>query len=167
MAFDAYLWIDGVEGESTAKVEGLKNHMEILSFSFGASNPSTIGPGSSGAGGGRVSVSSFNVMKMSEKASAKLFEHCCMGEHFTKAKVVLRKAGGTGGAQAPFLEYEFEKVFVDSIQWSGSGGGDDRPTESISFAFAKVTITYYVQDAKGKPAKGPQAFWDLTTVSKG
>ena len=31
---------------------------------------------------------------------------------------------------------------VESVQWSGSSGGDDTPTESVSFAFAKVEIDY-------------------------
>ena len=41
MPFDAYLWIDGVKGETTAT--GLPNpdSIDIISYSFGASNPST------------------------------------------------------------------------------------------------------------------------------
>ena len=35
---------------------------------------------------------------------------------------------------------------VESIQWSGSSGGDDTPTESVSFAFAKVKVTYSKQE---------------------
>ena len=67
MAFDAFLKIDGVNGEATRK--GFEKQMEILSFSWGASNPSTIGAGGGGGGGGKVSVSSFNVMKKSDAAS--------------------------------------------------------------------------------------------------
>jgi type VI secretion system secreted protein Hcp len=163
MALDAYLFIEGVKGEATA--EGLKDFMEILSYSFGASNPSTVGTGAGGSGAGKASLSSFNVMKFSETGSAELFQRCCLGQHFPKAKVVLRKATGDGG-QASYLEYEFEEVFIDSIQWSGSSGGDDRPTESLSFSFGKVTITYYKQDDKGKTTKDKQAFWNVRTAAK-
>ena len=45
-----------------------------------------------------------------------------------------------------FLKYDFTDVMVESIQWSGSTGGDDTPTESVSFAFAKVAIDYFKQD---------------------
>ena len=38
-------------------------------------------------------------------------------------------------------KYTFTDVMVDSIQWSGSPGGDDVPTESVSFAFAKNSRT--------------------------
>lgn len=163
MAMDAYLWIDGVKGEATA--DGLKDYMEIMSYSFGASNPASIGTGSGGAGTGKASLSSFNVMKFSEAGSAELFQRSCEGKHFPKAKVVLRKATGEGG-QSPYLEYEFEEVYIDSIQWSGSSGGDDRPTESLSFSFAKLTITYYKQDAKGAVSKDKQAFWNVRTAAK-
>jgi type VI secretion system secreted protein Hcp len=164
MAFDTYLKIEGpaVDGEVTTK--GLEKQIEIYSFSWGASNPTTVGPGSDGLSGGRVSISSFNVMKKSEKSSPMLFQSCCNGQHFDKATVTMRKAGGTAG-QVTFLTYVFDNVMVESIQWSGSTGGDDTPTESLSLAFAKCTITYFMQDDKGATKKAGEAVWDLTKVA--
>ncbi|MCC9000674.1 MAG: type VI secretion system tube protein Hcp [Candidatus Contendobacter sp.] len=144
MAFDTFLKIDGVEGESTDDKH--KGEIEIYSFSWGASNPTTIGSATSGSGGGKVSVSSFNVMKKTDKASAELFKHCCKGTHFATAKVTLRKAGGE---QVEYLVYDFEEVYVDAVQWSGSTGGDDSPTESVAFTFGKVSATYKPQAADG------------------
>ena len=54
---------------------------------------------------------------------------------------------------------------MDSIQWSGSSGGDDTPSESLSLTFAKVEITYKQQDEKGGAAKTIGANYDLRTVS--
>jgi len=160
MAFDAYLQIEGKKiGESTSK--GFEGAMEIYSFSFGASNPVTIGSGSTGIGAGKVSISSFNLMKKSDKASPELFHYCASGEHLPKAKVTLRKAAGK--EQVNFLVYDFEKCMIESIQWSGSSGGDDAPTESVSMAFGKVTITYTQQDATGKAASPVVQSWDVTT----
>ena len=161
MAFDAFLKIDGVNGESTRK--GFEKQMEIHSFNWGASNPTTIGAGGGGGGGGKVAVSSFNIMKKSDAASPLLFQACCQGDHYAKATVTLNKAGGK--APVDFIKYEFEKVYVESVQWSGSTGGDDTPSESVSFAFGKVSFTYTPQNpdgSKGSPAVGA---WDLTTVS--
>jgi type VI secretion system secreted protein Hcp len=161
MAFDAFLKIDGVDGESTRK--GFEKQMEIQSFSFGASNPSTVGAGGGGGGGGKVSVSSFNIIKKSDAASPLLFLACCQGDHYKSAVVTLNKAAGK--APIDFIKYEFEEVYVDNIQWSGSSGGDDTPTESVSFSFGKVSVTYTPQKAdgsKGSPAVGA---WDLTLVS--
>lgn len=161
MAFDAFLKIEGVDGESTRK--GFEKQMEIQSFSFGAANPSTVGAGGGGGGGGRVSVSSFNIMKRSDAASPLLFLACCQGDHYKSAVVTLNKSAGK--APIDFIKYEFEEVYVDNIQWSGASGGDDTPTESVSFSFGKVSITYTPQKAdgsKGSPAVGA---WDLTLVS--
>jgi type VI secretion system secreted protein Hcp len=161
MAFDAFLKIDGVDGESTRK--GFEKQMEIQSFSLGASNPSTIGAGGGGGGGGKVSISSFNILKRSDSASPKLFNTCCQGDHYPTAVVTLNKSAGK--APIDFIKYEFEEVYVDTIQWSGASGGDDTPIESVSFSFAKITVTYTPQKpdgSKGSPAVGS---WDLTLVS--
>src|SRR5262245_2186100 len=100
MAFDTYMVIDGaatVKGEATAT--GLPSPatgwFEIFSFSWGASNPTTVGTSSTGLSAGKVSVSSFNVMKKTENASPLLFSACCNGQHYGTAKVVMRKATGT------------------------------------------------------------------------
>lgn len=167
MAFDTYLKITGpdVDGEATAK--DMEKWIEVYSFSWGASNPTTVGSGSTGLSAGKVSVSSFNIMKKSETSSAKLFAACCAGQHYQKAEVQMRKATGTDGGQKCFLKYTFEDVMIESIQWSGSTGGDDTPTESISLAFGKVKIDYSKQDEKtGAMSNAGSASWDLTKVSK-
>lgn len=165
MAFDTYIKITGpdVAGESTAK--GFEGQIEIYSFSWGASNPVTVGSGAEGLAGGKVSISSFNFMKKSEKSSPTLFSSCASGQHHAKMVVSLRKAGGTAG-QKEFIIYEFEHCMVESIQWSGSTGGDDTPTESVSVAFAKCKITYNGQKPDGSFGKLAEASWDLTTVNK-
>jgi type VI secretion system secreted protein Hcp len=159
MAFDAFLQFEPkVPGEATAK--GFEGAIEILSFSFGASN--SINPIGGGSGSGKALLSEFSVMKKTDIASATFFQNCCKGKHFDKATVSFRKAGGE---QVVYLTYVFEKVFVTSIQWSGSTGGDDVPTESASFAFKKVEITYSSQSDAGEAA-GPQvAMYDAAAVA--
>jgi type VI secretion system secreted protein Hcp len=164
MAFDTYLEVKGVEGEATAK--GFEKKIEIYSFSWGASNPTTVSSGSTGLSAGKVSLSGFNVMKKTEKSSPTLFSACCNGKHFDDATVTMRKAAGEAG-QKPFLIYKFTDVMVESIQWSGSTGGDDTPTESVSFAYKKVEIEYQQQDSKGGSVGSPvKASWDVSTVTK-
>ena len=67
MPFDAFLKIEtpNVAGESTDSKH--KGEIEIYSFSLGASNPTTIGSATGGAGAGKVSLSSFNFMKKTDK----------------------------------------------------------------------------------------------------
>src|SRR5215470_18943895 len=99
MAFDAFMWLEGgapeVKGETQDKVYKEKKAWEIYSFSFGASNPVTIGSAGAGSGAGKVSISSFNIMKKTDSSSPGLFLNCAKGQHFTAGHVVLRKAGGT------------------------------------------------------------------------
>jgi type VI secretion system secreted protein Hcp len=168
MAFDTYLKLEGgttpVTGESTRT--GFEGWIEIYSFSWGASNPTTVGTGATGLSAGKVSVSSFNVMKKTESSSPTLFAACCTGSHFPKATVTLNKASGEKDKALAFLTYKFTDVMVESIQWSGSTGGDDTPTESVSFAFAKVEIMYQQQSTeKGGQTKNIGASWDLTKAA--
>jgi type VI secretion system secreted protein Hcp len=162
MAFDTYVELTGIDGEATAK--GFEKKIEIFSFSWGASAPVTVGPGTSGMTASRVSISSFNVMKKTDVASPKLFKACCTGDHIKKCTVSMRKQTGAGG-QEVFLTYTFDEVMVESIQWSGSSGGDDTPSESLSFAFGKVTVEYKTQGKDGKLVAGTPVVWDITAVS--
>ena len=102
MAFDTYIKIATVDGEATQAKHD--KWIEIYSFSWGASNPTTVGAGGGGISAGKVSVSSFNVMKKTEASSAKLFASCCNGTHFADATVEMSKATGESGEQAVFLK---------------------------------------------------------------
>ena len=164
MAYDAFMWLVGgspaVAGESTDKTFSANKAFQIYSFSFGASNPVNIGSAGAGAGAGKVSISSFNIMKQFDSASPGLFLNCAAGAHFTEAHVALRKAGGTA---LVYLQYDFFEVFVESVQTSGSTGGDDTPTESVAFAFAKMDMKYTPQTTTGAAGTPIPASWNLTT----
>jgi type VI secretion system secreted protein Hcp len=161
MAFDAFLKIDGVDGESTRK--GFEKQTEIQSFSWGATNPATMSSASGGAGGGKATLTSFSVTKKTDKASPLLFQACLEGTHYAKASVTLNKAAGKSAVD--FLKYEFEKVYVENVQQSGASGGDDAAQEIVSFVFAKVTMTYTPQNPDGTKGSPMVASWDLTAVS--
>src|ERR1700740_2803899 len=125
MAFDTYMQVgDGsvVVGEATAK-DIPTGSFEIFSFSWGASNPTTVGTTGAGLSAGKGSVSRFHVMKKTAKSSATLFTACCHGQHYKTAQVIMRKAAGESGKQQVFLQYDFQDVMVESVQWSGSSGG--------------------------------------------
>lgn len=159
MAWDAYMTVEGVSGES--KREGHEGEIEIISFNFGASNPSSVGVGG-GGGTGTVNLSEFSVVKKTDAASAELFQHCCSGEHFPTGKVTLYKSGGGGGA-LDYLVYEFEELYVSSIQWSGSDSGDPVPEEIVQFSFGKVEITYAEQNPDGTRGGDHLGSWDVRT----
>lgn len=158
MAFNAYLkFTPEVKGEAEAK--GFENQIEILSFSWGLSNPTTVQLGSGGSSGGKADFGAFNVMTKTSLASGSLFQACASGKHYDKAEVVLNKS--TGGDPLKYLTIKFDEVFVNSFQWAGSTGGDDTPMESISFTYAKCEFTYQQQDAKGLSKATSGGGWDI------
>jgi type VI secretion system secreted protein Hcp len=159
MAFDSFLKLDTITGESTDS--NFAGCMEIFSFSLGAANPVTISSSAGGAGGGKASLSGFNFMKKTDSASPALYQACVTGAHLATGTVSLRKAGGTA---LVYLTYGFKVIFVDSIQWSGSQGGDDTPMESVSLAFGTLTVDYQPQDSTGKPKGGAvHGGWNVQT----
>lgn len=162
MAYDMYLQIQGVDGESTRK--GYEKWIEVGSFSVSASNPTQVGTASAGAGAGKVSISSFNVTKVVEASSPKLFAACCAGSHWDKGSLVMMEAGGADAVV--FFQYDFTMLFVDSISWSGGSGGDSKPNEAVSFVFGSINTTYSAQTAQGGMQKVGGAGWSLTTNSK-
>jgi type VI secretion system secreted protein Hcp len=135
-----------VAGQLT--IEG-GSSIPILSYSLGASNPTTIGSGGGGAGSGKVTFSSLNLMKTIDASSAKLILDCAQGKHLAQASFTAQ--WGTGSASAKIV-YDLEDVFVESIQQSGGGIA---PTESLSLAYGKIRWTY--TDATGTFTGG----WDI------
>ena len=100
MAFDAFIKIPGVDGESTRK--GFEKQIAILSFSLGASNPSSIGAGG-GGGAGKASISSFNLMKHSDITSPLLFQACCQGTALRQSDGAPQQGRRQSSAQFPRL----------------------------------------------------------------
>jgi type VI secretion system secreted protein Hcp len=118
---DMFLQIEGVEGES------VRNEIEVLSWSWGASNAGSMSSGS-GMGSGKVSMQDFHFMKRFDKASPLLMKALASGKHFPTA--TLRITGEDGEP----LEITLKEVFVSSYGLSGPGA----PTESLSLNFQKI-----------------------------
>lgn len=142
MATDFFLKIDGIEGES--KDSKHKGEIDVMSWSWGASQPSTAAFGG-GMGGGKFSAQDFHFTMLINKATPKLIEKCATGEHIPKAVLTVRKAGTD---QQEYLKYTFSDLIVSSYQTGASDGGVI-PHESCSLNYSKFEIEYKEQDQKG------------------
>jgi len=132
-AYDAFLKIDGIPGESTDSKH--KDWIEILSFSHGLSQPS---------GGkdethklpqieGQEGKGSFGIRKALDKASPKLFEACASGRRLTaQVELVTRTPD-----RATYMIYKLSDVIVSSYKISRSGA-QTRPMEEVSFNYGRV-----------------------------
>lgn len=143
MAFDAFLKIEGITGESTnAKHKG---EIEVLAYSWNIANKQSIASGG-GAGAGKVSVQDFSIVKHIDIASPALFVAVCSGKRFEEALFTVEEAGGRKGAPMEFLKIKFTDLLISSF--TTGGGGGEAPTDQVSLNFARIEIE--VKDARGQ-----------------
>jgi type VI secretion system secreted protein Hcp len=142
MAVDMFLKIETIDGESVDKTHA--KDIDILAWSWGLSNSGTTHQGM-GGGSGKANFQDISVTKYVDASSHALLLACATGEHFTKAKLVVRKAGKT---PLEYILIEMEEVLITSVSTGGSGG-EDRLTENISLNFAKIKFSYVPQTPTG------------------
>jgi type VI secretion system secreted protein Hcp len=140
MAFDAFLEIDGIDGESLDK-----NHtgwIDIDSFSWGVVNTSSGAVGG-GGGAGKAVAQDFHFGAPLSKASPNLMLACAVGRHFSSAMLTCRKAGGTN--QVEFLKIKLSDCLVSSYQLGGVPEGNAPvPEDQFSLNFVKMDVLYTV-----------------------
>ncbi|HEY7198383.1 MAG TPA: type VI secretion system tube protein Hcp [Gaiellaceae bacterium] len=142
MPVDVFLKLDGIPGESTDSKH--KNEIVLQALSWGASNPGmAAAPG--GMGAGKVQIRDFSFTHHLDKASPKLFQACCTGQHIKEATVTLRHAGKEA---QEFLIYRLKDVLVSSVD-IGASEDANQPVESISLQFAEIRMEYRPQKADG------------------
>jgi len=151
---DMFLKLDGIQGESTDDKH--KNEIDLLTFSFGATQPGSAGHGG-GSGVGKVQVHDMTMTKYMDKSSPKLFEACAKGTHTAQAVLTCRKAGGT---QQEYLKITLKEVIVSSIK-NNASGGDSLPTETLTLNFSYIKMEYKPQDEKGNLGGVVSGGWDL------
>lgn len=157
MAFDTFLKIDGIPGESTDDKH--KDWIEISSFSHGLSQPASAVVSSAGGGSAeRLNHADFTVTKLLDKASPKIYEFCCTGKHIKEVTIEMCRAGGD---KMKYMEIKLQEAIISNVSSSGSSGSDF-PNESVSFNYGKINWTYTQQKrADGTPGGNVPAGWDL------
>lgn len=157
MAVNAYLIVDGVDGPSTSR----KKAIDILSFSFGASQTATYGSGASGmeAKAGRADFSNLTIMKVLDKTSPLLFDHCATGDIVKKIELFYDKP--VKDKQEDYFKITLEDALITSVQLSGSS---ENPTESVSFAFQKIEVAYAAENEDGSLGAFVPKGFDLATL---
>ena len=154
MAVDIFLKLDGIKGE--AQDDKYKDEIDILAWSWGASQSGTTHAGS-GAGAGKVNVQDLSVTKYIDKSSPTLFQHCSNGKHITKGKLIVRKAGEK---PLEYLTVEIEDIIVTHVSMGGSGS-EDRLTENITLNFATFHVKYAVQNKDGSKGAETEHKWHV------
>ena len=135
-----------------------KGEIEILSWSWGVSNASSVGV-AGGSGKGKASPGEFQFTHSYDKASPVLAKKCAQGVHFPTVVLTARKSGE---GQKDFFKITMKEVFITSAQPAGSAGGDIM--ESVSMSYSVIDFSYKPQDAKGGLGGEVKFSWDTKTT---
>jgi type VI secretion system secreted protein Hcp len=154
MAADIFAKLGDIKGESLDDKH--KDEIEILSWSWGVSNPVTAAAGT-GAGAGKASFHDLSFTHKIDKASPVLMQACATGVHLKDATITHRKAGK---GQQEFLVIKMNDVIVTSVS-QADHAGDGTSAENITLAFAKVDVEYKPQKADGSLDAGVHFKFDL------
>jgi len=156
MAIEYSLKLDGITGENPASKH--TGEIEVLSWSWGASNPTSIS--GTGLSAGKVSISDLTISKPVDKASAKLLELCCTGKHIATGTLACSKSTGDKNP-GDYLTIKMNEIHIASFQTGGSSG-DSVGSESISLAFVKFEYDYKVQGKDGNLTAAGTAKYDAS-----
>jgi type VI secretion system secreted protein Hcp len=160
MAFDAFMKIDGIEGESTDDKH--KGWIEITSFDTGVTQRSSATASSvGGASSERADFRDFIFSKALDKASPNLSLACAAGTHINNIVVEICRAGDD---PVKFMEYKMTNCIISGVSTSGDDGSNKGafPEESVSIDYGKITWNYVQQKRAGGGAAGNiLSGWDL------
>lgn len=155
MAFDAFVKLDGIEGESTDSKHS--SWIEITSCDMEIHQTiSTTASSAGGAGAERTDFSDLSFTKLLDKSSPMLAVACAQGTHFNTVTIELCRAGTE---KIKFLEIKLTNSFISSIALSAGG---DFPSETVTLNYGKIEWKYTQQNRRGGTAAGNVAAgWDL------
>ncbi|HVM99759.1 MAG TPA: type VI secretion system tube protein Hcp [Caulobacteraceae bacterium] len=160
MAVDMFLKLNGIKGE--AQDDKHKDEIDVLSWSWGASQGGTMHAGT-GGGAGKVHVQDLTVTKWVDVASSPIYNAIAGGKHIQDATLTVRKAGEK---PLEYLIIKMTDVIVTSWHTGGSGG-EDRLTENVTLNFAKVNVKYVQQNKDGSAGASPEVNHDIAANKVG
>ncbi|MBX7173742.1 MAG: type VI secretion system tube protein Hcp [Pyrinomonadaceae bacterium] len=147
-----YMKFEGIEGEAKDKYKGW---IELDSCQIGTSNPDPTARGGSREPGA-PKVSEIVITKRQDNSSSGLFREAFNGTG-KKVTIAFVKDG------TEYLTLELENVLISNYSVSGHGGdAHDRPIESFSFNFSKITYTTK-PISKDEKKNEERIQWDLAT----
>ena len=156
MPTDIFMKINGIQGESRDK--GHKDEIDVLSWSWGLSNPVASPSPAGGAGVGKAKFQDISFTHLVDKASPNLMLSCASGKHHPEAVLTVRRSDPT--VPQEFILIKLRDVLVTSVQSSATRGPEGL-MEQVALTFAKVDFEYKAQKHDGTLDAGLHFNWDL------
>jgi type VI secretion system secreted protein Hcp len=149
--------IGDIKGES---VDGKhQDEIEVLSFSWGVTNPVSTTPGG-GVGAGKVTFQDLSIVHNIDKASPLLLKACAQGTVLKDATITHRKSGK---GQLDYLVVKLNDVIITGVTHSGASDQPATGSETVILAFAKMDFEYKPQKPDGSLDAGIHFKYDLKT----
>ena len=133
-----------INGGSAAP--GHLKEFESLSYSLGVVKCSTC----------VADVSSYNFMVSMSGGIITLKQLTLKGLHLMSVDIIHHRSANT----FDFYKIHMEDVIVESVQESGSTGGDTNPTVSVSFLPGKIAWQYSATKTDGSEGIKTKGGWD-------
>jgi type VI secretion system secreted protein Hcp len=149
MAADIFAKIGDIKGESFDDKH--KDEIEVLSYSWGVTNPGNVHGGASG----KATFQDLSITHHIDKASPALMRACATGEHLKEATITHRKAGK---GQLEFLIIKMNDVIITGVTHTRDSNDS---SENVTMAFAKVDLEYRPQKADGSLDAGIHFKYDI------
>jgi type VI secretion system secreted protein Hcp len=149
MAFDAFIKIDGVEGECDDSQ--YRDWIEILGYGIGLQQTiSWLRSSAGGATAGRINFRDFVFKKEMDISSPQLALICANGTHIDNVTVDICRAGTK---KIRFLQYRMSNCLICQVS---TGGGAGYPTETVRINFGEIHWAYNLQNRKGGASIGQE-----------
>jgi len=159
-----YMKYAGIDGDVTE--EGHKKWIECGSAQFGVGR--AIGGTASGAARGReaslCNVSEITISKPSDAASQDLMREAMIGAIPGKTVKFEFVTTGRGDKAETYTTFELEQCMISGFSLSTGG---DRPMESLSLNFTKITYNMSAGSETGELDQAKRGYFDLALAKGG
>lgn len=156
MAFDAFVKIDGIDGESSDDKHPRWIEVITLDTQLNQRTSSTASS-AGGAGAERADFKPFTFSKLVDSATPALALACADGTHIDTVVIELCRSGGE---KLKFMEYKLTNCLISGIHTGGGPG--EFPAEVVSVHYGKIEWRYTKQNRAGGTAAGQVATgWSL------
>jgi type VI secretion system secreted protein Hcp len=152
-----------INGATLQTLASASQLCEVTDYSFDIEQTLNIGSQSIGAGAGKVTFNAFSITRKIDRASPPMYANCCAGTPFKMVSLFLRKSSGQGVDQGTamsgvtFVRFDFKLVAVKTIAWAHD---DESPTETLTFEYGALLISYAVQQPNGTMAAMQTEGWN-------
>lgn len=153
LAYDVYLKLDGINGESTFK--NYEKWIVLSGVQFDVGNTSDIAKGGR-EGAGKSVLNHFTITKRFDAASIPLFLSVLMGSHIKNGQIAFVTRGE---APKAFLTVDLADILVSDYKFNNT-------CETIRLKFGSIQLNYYMQKPDGSLNAPITGGWDFTDSKK-